>query len=130
MKKGVITLTQESQRTSLEGGAQVQEVVGVTTLLTMRGAVNIQRKGGDTTPEKVVEQGGGPPDDPDPEPDDGFPGRHRGRHGPRGHPGPPGPEGPRGPPGPAGRKGDPGQGPAMGTGDTSWQSPNVSTIVQ
>ena len=79
-------------------------------------------------PQEGRGQGGGPPDDPDPGHDDGFPGRYRGRCGPRGHPGPPGPEGPRGPPGPAGRKGDPGQGPIMGTGDTSWQSPNVSMI--
>ena len=72
--------------------------------------------------------GGGPPDDPDPGHGDGFSGGLRGRRGPRGYPGPPGPEGPRGPPGPARRKGDPRQGPAAGIGDTSWQTPNVSTI--
>ena len=57
MKKGAIALTQGSQGTSLEKGAHAQEVVGVMTLLTTRGAVTSQRKGGDTFPEKVVGKG-------------------------------------------------------------------------
>ena len=41
--------------------------------------------------------GVGPPEDPDPEDDNGIPRGFRGRRGPQGYPGPQGPEGPREP---------------------------------
>ena len=71
---------------------------------------------------------GGPPEDLDPEDDDGTSRGFRGRRGPRGYPGPRGPEGPRGPPGPMGPRGIPGGLSSTGLGDTVLQSPNVSMI--
>ena len=72
--------------------------------------------------------GGGLPEDPDLEDDDGIPKGFRGRRGPRGYPGPQGPEGPRGPTGPTGPRGVPGGLSSTGLGDTLLPSPNVSTI--
>ena len=85
-------------------------------------------RGGNGFPFRRRGGRGGPPEDPDPEDNDGTPRGFRRRQGPRGHPGPRGSEGPRGPPGPMGPRGIPGALSSTGLGDTVLQSPNVSTV--
>ena len=85
--------------------------IRIGTAVQNRGVMDFLSKGNGV--------GGGPPEDRDPEDDDGIPRGFQGQQGPRGYPGPQGPEGPRGPPGPMGPRGIPGGLSSTGLGTRS-----------